>query len=663
MLQTLADPCSTSAPSATSDIRYTRDGADNALTTFDAINSRTVSATYDQLGRPLTVSGDATGDPSTTYTYDFDNPTRTDPSGAYAIELDDYGRQASLTDPIHPDAPFTWAYAASGAVASVGDPTGNTTTNTYDPLGRLTARATTGATGCTNCATYALTYNRASNELTALSTITGATGNGTTALAYDALSRLTTYTPPAGLTSQQYTWNAFPDRASIKTGSANPITTTFDPANRAQSDGAGGTYAYDQEGRLTAMPGKILVWDALGRLVQVQNGSGVVQATYTYDALDRLRTVTEGGTSTRFRYVGLTTAMAQDVNNATGAVILNHATDLDGNDLLDFSSDGTTQRFLGRNAHTDVTWTSASTGAVTATAAYDPYGNVLASTGTVPNTRWQSSWQDASTGLYYVVARWYSPTLGSFLSLDPLSQSQLIPQLRDQYSYAGGDPMNSVDPDGRGPSNIFCGPDGIYCNQHNPYLPLQVPLFWQANPHKPWNHAFIGASSKHPAGCGQIMGLWPPRYKVGLGCAITALAMVFAFYGKLVPGHGVTDPGTLNSYLGANGLISLSGKNQCGVTNWRTIGRGFGLYISPKLGKMPAANWSVVLSHGWDRQVADQLRLRHPVIAQVAEPGMHFVVITALAADDFVINDPANKASTLFGSHRYTLVGIRNVHP
>jgi YD repeat-containing protein len=39
--------------------------------------------------------------------------------------------------------------------------------------------------------------NNAGNELTRVSTISGDTANGTTTFAYDALDRLTTYTPRA----------------------------------------------------------------------------------------------------------------------------------------------------------------------------------------------------------------------------------------------------------------------------------------------------------------------------------------------------------------------------------------------------------------------------------------------------------------------------------
>jgi YD repeat-containing protein len=417
VLQTLANPCSTAATGATIDTRYGYDAAGNQISATDALASRTISSTYDQLSRPLTVSGDQTGDPGTTYTYDFDNPTRTDPSGAYTASLDAYGRQVGLTDPLHSSGNlYSWTYAPSGDVATSSDPTGNTTTNTYDPLGRPTARSTSGASGCSTCAAYTFTYNNAGNELTRVSTISGDTANGTTTFAYDALDRVTTYTPPAVISPQTYTWNGQPDRASIQTGTGTPLTVTFDAAGRPISDSSSGTYSSDGQGRITAVPGKTMTYDALGRLTRVVAGAST--ANYTYDALDRLRTINVGAATNRFRYVGTTDAVAQIIDNLSGTVLTNHATDLDGTELFDFAPGGSSQVYLGRNDHGDVTWSATTTGAVSARVSYDPYGNVAASSGTTPASRWQGSYYDSTSGFYYVNARWYAPSLGTFLSED-----------------------------------------------------------------------------------------------------------------------------------------------------------------------------------------------------------------------------------------------------
>ena len=432
------------------DTHYEYDNAGDLTKAKDELSGNTIAASYDGLNRPLSVSGDASGDPSTTYTYAFDNPTRTDASGTYAFTLDDYERQVGLIDPLHPNNPYAWTYAASGPVASVTDPTANVTTNTYDPLNRLTARSTTGSSGCSNCASLTYTYNDASNIVSSTSTITGSSANGTTTYTYDAIDRVTAFTPPSAIQPQTYTWNGSPDRATIKVGSGNTLTMAYGSASRLSSDSGGGNYAYDSEGRLTAMPGKTLIYDAAGRLTQVKDGSGTVLATYTYDALDRLRTITEGSATTRLRYVGLTNAVAQEIDNGSGSVLANHATDMTGTDLFDFNATGNVSGYLGRDSHADVVWTASTTGAVAATLTYDPFGNLVSSTGsTLPNTRWQSSYRDSATGLYYVIARWYAPSLGTFLSTDPVSGTTVNPQSRDLYAYGAGDAVDRVDPNGR----------------------------------------------------------------------------------------------------------------------------------------------------------------------------------------------------------------------
>ena len=603
---------------ATIDTVYTHDAAGNALTATDALASRTITSSYDRLDRPLTVSGDETSDPGTTYTYSFANITRTDPSVTdplfpYSATLDAYGRQVALTDPLHTTTnTYAWTYASTGAVSAVVDPTGNTTTNTYDPLGRITARSTTGGTGCTSCAVYSFTYNNAGNQLTKVSTISGDTANGTTNFAYDPIDRLTSYTPPSVIPTQTYTWNGLPDRASIKTGANPTVNVTFDAADRPVSDDAGGTYSSDREGRITAIPGKTMVYDALGRLVQVKAApSDTVLATYTYDALDRLRTITVGSATNRFRYVGLTTAVAQIVDGAT--VLTNHATDLDGNELFDFTAGGATQTYLGFNDHGDVTWTASTTGAVTSRASYDPYGNLASSSGTTPASRWQGSYFESASGLYYVNARWYSPTLGTFLSDDPHVAETSDPQGRDPYAYASGDPVNDSDPSGAcaGPSGE-CAP--VFTN------PLWVPFYSQ----NAKGYDSIGLAPNGP--CVDTIA--------SAGCFITSVAMVLAYRHVQIGGQLPTPPHLLVS-LTANKLIRTS---DCGlkfggsVTKvWR---KAFGARLY-QIGHAWTPNMLTAIWNGSFKRITRALRHGIPVIAETTWGNKafgwghtHYVVIT-----------------------------------
>jgi RHS repeat-associated protein len=282
------------------------------------------------------------------------------------------------------------------------------------------------------------------------STITGDPAIGTTNYTYDPLARLTTYTPPSASTAkaQTYGWNAMPDRTSITNGpTGSQATTAYDAASRPT-----GAYASDDQGRITTMPGThvgetlTLSWDLLGRLAQVissQNGT----TSYAYDPLDRLETIVAPTGKTVFAYVGLTDAIA---TSTTGSQTTVHATDLDGTELYEYAASTTpTPVYLQRNTHGDVTWTTNEAGAPTGNAAYDPFGTLAASSGSIPSTRWQSSYQDDSTGLYYVVARWYSPTLGCFLSDDPLAGDATLPQGRDPYAYGAGDPVDRGDLSGQ----------------------------------------------------------------------------------------------------------------------------------------------------------------------------------------------------------------------
>ena len=57
---------------------------------------------------------------------------------------------------------------------------------------------------------------------------------------------------------------------------------------------------------------------------------------------------------------------------------------------------------------------------------------------------------DSDLGLYYLRARYYNPATGRFLSRDPLDGNAVDPASLHKYLYAGGDPVNMVDPTGRG---------------------------------------------------------------------------------------------------------------------------------------------------------------------------------------------------------------------
>ena len=94
-----------------------------------------------------------------------------------------------------------------------------------------------------------------------------------------------------------------------------------------------------------------------------------------------------------------------------------------------------------------------SSGATVATYTYTPYGVVASHTGTT-NTSLGFAGQltDAESGFLYLQARYYDPSTGEFLSVDPA-----VTLTEQPYGYADENPVNNIDPSG-----LWCG--GFLCS-------------------------------------------------------------------------------------------------------------------------------------------------------------------------------------------------------
>jgi len=80
---------------------------------------------------------------------------------------------------------------------------------------------------------------------------------------------------------------------------------------------------------------------------------------------------------------------------------------------------------------------------------YYPYGEeYIASLS--DKDKFATYYRDGTTGLDYANNRYYSSTLGRFMTPDPYRGSAMLsnPQSWNRYSYAGNDPVNAHDPSG-----------------------------------------------------------------------------------------------------------------------------------------------------------------------------------------------------------------------
>jgi len=104
------------------------------------------------------------------------------------------------------------------------------------------------------------------------------------------------------------------------------------------------------------------------------------------------------------------------------------------------------------NGHGDVTNLTDQSGNIVASYTYDAWGNILSSSGAMAASnpyRYAGYRYDTETGLYYLIARYYSPANGSFLSVDPEPGSSTDSLSLNPYNYAGNNPVMYADPDGK----------------------------------------------------------------------------------------------------------------------------------------------------------------------------------------------------------------------
>jgi RHS repeat-associated protein len=204
------------------------------------------------------------------------------------------------------------------------------------------------------------------------------------------------------------------------------------------------TYTYDGNGNVLSDGGTNFGYDAESRLISL---SGARNATLDYDPLGRLWRVSSGGSATSFLYDGNDLAAEY---NAAGAMTARyiHAPGID-TPLARYDGASTTapQFMISDERGSIVALSDASGGVVRI--AYDEYGMPQGPAG--PNTlagRFGYTGQLwlPEIGLYYFKARVYSPTLGRFLQTDPIGFEGGM----NIYAYVGNDPVDLVDPMGRG---------------------------------------------------------------------------------------------------------------------------------------------------------------------------------------------------------------------
>lgn len=459
----------------TSEIVKTYDKLGRLVTYTDAAGGSTTTS-YDRYGRPSTVTESI----GTTRSYAYDDPR---------------GYVTSMTDSVAGTVTATWG--PDGQLTTETLPGDVTLTIGYDAARTPVSRTYTRTSDGTVIASDRGTLNQRGQ------TIVRTSDTGQRSYAYDRYGRLSgaqdTSTATGTCTSRAYTHNTHSDRLTLTSAtsavgqpcsdpatdpSASTVTSTYDSADRlvATSSAGGSSWTYDPLGRTVVMPaadGSGTVSNAFYVNDQVvsQTQAGVARTSWTLDPIQRRSSLQQdqwvndawADSVTKVSHYGSDSDEPAwiDEDTTLPTNVTRYVSGVDGD--LAMTTSVTGERVLQLiDLHGDVTATvPVADGAIQATwtglafVAFDEFGNPLQMAGsgstTGPPARygWLGGAQrsaEALGGVILMGQRLYLPSIGRFLSVDPVPGGSA-----NSYDYCNADPVNCTDLNGTFSLRKFAG--------------------------------------------------------------------------------------------------------------------------------------------------------------------------------------------------------------
>jgi len=268
---------------------------------------------------------------------------------------------------------------------------------------------------------------------------------------YDYLNQLTSEEYSDG-TKKEYSYDGFGNRTDVKVtkdGTTTDTNAQFNQENQLTKFG-NDNIAYDADGNRISDGDFIYKWNPAGQLISVtKNGESDPFVSYTYDEQGRRIEKDLDGTSTRYFYDGDSINVLYETNSA-GTVLRSYIYSADGQRLA-MQEQGQTF-YYHYNAHGDVVALTDDNKQVVATYKYGAWGNVTQSTVqglAADNSFGYAGYMfDKEIKMYYLIARYYQPDQGVFISLDPQpgTPDDLLSQ--NGYNYTANNPISFVDSNG-----------------------------------------------------------------------------------------------------------------------------------------------------------------------------------------------------------------------
>jgi len=452
---------------------YTRNGL-GRLTSVTDPDGNNWTRSYDNLGREISET-DPVGN-KVTYTYDSRNRVNGESSNVATAQVT-YDAAGNLTGLAYSDGTnLAYTYDSDNRLTG-----GTGAAFSLDALGfivnsngRAIGRDASSRVNSIDYGPGKVTYTRNNRGL--LSQVTDWLG-GSVSFTYNAALQVTAIARSNGVTTT-YTYDG--------DGRLNGITETSGPSTLAsvviQRDALGRVtgetrtqpqavslvggmtaFAYDAASQVTGS-----TYDALGRVTKD------ALRTYVFDAASRLTSYTGVDGAASFTYDAFGMRTSRTASGVTQLYTINYATALPTVAVVQSkgASSNTDQRYYVYTPDgTPLYWTDAPTGAhhffhldelgntvlltgdngaVTDSYGIPPYGERVTQNGNTANPcTWQcaaGAWQEGSTTLFYLRARYTDSVTARFLSRDPVRG--LRPRAIDPYQYALGDPVGFSDPSG-----------------------------------------------------------------------------------------------------------------------------------------------------------------------------------------------------------------------
>lgn len=454
---------------------YSYDNVGNLISKTDR-NGQTIDYTYDQLNRMTQKSYGAY-----TAAYSYDNMSRltevNDLTGTYQFVYDNLGRlEQTITNySFLTDKSFTVScgYDAASNRISLTDPENDITTYAYDTLNQLTSLTAPGrkrfkwtydAIGRRtklsrpNAVATSYTYDSLSHLLSISNAKRKKILDGA-AYTIDAADNRTSRTPLPSGTATNYAYDNLYQLMEVTQNSSTVESYSYDAVGNRLSSMGVSPYVYNASNELTSKPDTAYSYDNNGNSLSEDNAGGTT--SYTWDPENRLTSVTlpGSGETVSFQYdpfgrriyksspLGTTIfvydgySVIEEVS-ADGSLMARYTQSLGIDEPLAMLR-GNTMSYYQADGLGSVTSLSDSKGNLISTYEYDSFGNLLASTGSISNPfRFTGREFDAETDLYFYRARYYDPSIGRFISEDPIRFNAET----NFYTYASNNPILFIDP-------------------------------------------------------------------------------------------------------------------------------------------------------------------------------------------------------------------------